>query len=402
MERGLNRGSRQGPSYPLLQSDRNILIRTAAFVDAGYLYSAGSKLLSGNALPRSSVQLDLDAALEALRHVVDANSPSSLLRIYWYDGMPRTGATAEQQALADANDVKLRLGVIAHTGRQKGVDSLIVTDLIELARNHAISDAVLLSGDEDVRIGVQIAQTYGVRVHLLGIQPPGDNQGNQSRLLRQESDTSTEWHQSDIEAFLAVRLPQGSFRAETDRPVDETPNATRQLDSVADDFIRARSPAELAALSALGVHDAIPGELDRMLLGGAADVLGRYLDFPERHHLRQAARRLATESQLLADHPRQPDAGAGTEADRIRKFATETIIEPARRQGRTTIAIRAGDVAGSMKLQHNTPNVVNALRGRKFEELAGVTVTGRTGPEQGPNTKFTYDIDAAPGTASRP
>lgn len=378
-------------------------MRTAAFVDAGYLYSAGSKLLSGNALPRSSVQLDLDAALEALRHAVAASSPSSsLLRIYWYDGMPRTGPTAKQQALADTNDVKLRLGVIAYTGRQKGVDSLIVTDLIELARNNAISDAVLLSGDEDVRIGVQIAQTYGVRVHLLGIQPSGYNQGNQSRLLRQESDTSTEWHQSDIEAFLAVRHPQGSFRAETDQPADETPNATQQLDSVADDFIRARSPAELAALSALDVHDAIPAELDRMLLRGGADVLGRYLDSPERHHLRQAARHLTTEGPPLADQTRQSDATTETEADRIRRYATETIIEPARRQGQTTITIRAGDVAGSMKLQHNTPNVVNALRGRKFEVLAGVTVTGRTGPEQGPNTEFTYAIDVSPRTTSDP
>ena len=153
-------------------------MRTAVFVDAGYLYSAGSKLLSGNALPRTSVQLDLDAALGALRHAVQASSPSgSLLRIYWYDGMPRAGPTSEQQNLADSTDVKLRLGVIAYTGRQKGVDSLIVTDLIELARNHAITDALLLSGDEDVRIGVQIAQTYGVRVHLLGIQPAPDNEG---------------------------------------------------------------------------------------------------------------------------------------------------------------------------------------------------------------------------------
>ena len=251
-------------------------MRIAAFVDAGYLYSAGSKLLSGNALPRSSVQLDLNAALETLRHAVEASSPSSsLLRIYWYDGMPRTGPTAEQQALADANDVKLRLGVIAYTGRQKGVDSLIVTDLIELARNHAISDAVLLSGDEDVRIGVQVAQTYGVRVHLLGIQPSGDNQGNQSRLLRQESDTSTEWLQSDVEAFLAVRHPQSSLRDESGPPDAETPNATQQLEAAAADFIRARPPTELADLSALNVHDAIPPELDRMLLRGGADVLGK-------------------------------------------------------------------------------------------------------------------------------
>ena len=378
-------------------------MRTAAFVDAGYLYSAGSKLLSGNALPRSSVKLNLNAALEALRHAVEASSPSSpLLRIYWYDGMLRTGPTAEQQALADANDVKLRLGVIAHTGRQKGVDSLIVTDLIELARNHAISDAVLLSGDEDVRIGVQIAQTYGVRVHLLGIRPFGDNQGNQSRLLRQESDTSTEWHQSDIEAFLAVRHAQGSFRDETDQRADETPNATQLLDSVADDFIQARSPAELATLSALDVHDAIPPEFDRMLLRGAADVLGRYLDSSERHHLRQTTRQLATEDHPRADQTRQPDATPETEADRIRWYATETIVEPARRRGQTTITIRAGDIAGSMGLQRNTPNVVNALRGRKFEEFAGVTVTGRTGPEQGPNTEFTYAIDVSPRIASVP
>ncbi len=378
-------------------------MRTAVFVDAGYLYSAGSKLLSGNALPRSSVQLDLAAALEALRHAVETSSPSaSLLRIYWYDGMPRTGPTAEQQALADANDIKLRLGVIAYTGRQKGVDSLIVTDLIELARNHAISDAVLLSGDEDVRIGVQIAQTYGVRVHLLGIQPSSDNQGNQSRLLRQESDTSTEWRQSDIESFLAVRHAQGSFGDQTNQRADEAPNATQRLDSVAADFLRARSPADLAALSALDVHEAIPAELDRMLLRDAADVLGRYLDSPERHHLRQTAKRLATEHHPHDDQSQKPAATVETEADRIRRHATETIVDPARRQGRTTITIRAGDVAGSMNLQHNTPNVVNALRGKKFEELAGVTVTGRTGPEQGPNTEFAYAIDPSARIASDP
>ena len=376
-------------------------MRTAVFVDAGYLYSAGSKLLWGNALPRNSVQLDLDAALEALRRAVEASSPSSsLLRIYWYDGMPRTGPTAEQQVLADANDVKQRLGVIAYTGRQKGVDSLIVTDLIELARNHAISDAVLLSGDEDVRIGVQIAQTYGVRVHLLGIQPASDKQGNQSRLLRQESDTSTEWCQPDIDSFLAIRGAQRAFREETDQRADEAPSTTQRLDSAAGEFIRARSPADLAALSALDVHEAIPAELDRMLLRDAADILGRYLDSPERHHLRETAKRLAAERHPDDDQAQQTDATVETEADRIRQYVTERIIEPARQQGRTTITIRAGDVAGSMNLQHNTANVVSALRGRKFQELARVTVTGRSGPEQGPNTEFTYAIDASARIAS--
>lgn len=160
--------------------------------------------------------------------------------------------------------------------------------------------------------------------------------------------------------------------------------------------IRARSHTELAALSALNLLDTIPPELDRILLPGGADVLGRYLDSPERHHLRQTARRLATKGHPRADETRRPDATGETEADRIRRFASETIIEPARLQGRTTISIRAGDVAGSMELQHNTPNVVTVLRGRKFEKLAGVTVTDRTGPEQGPNTEFTYAIDVSP------
>ena len=371
-------------------------MRAAVFVDAGYLYSAGSKLLAGNALPRSSVQLDLDAALEALRQAVHASSPSvSLLRIYWYDGMPRTGTTAEQQRVAGSRDVKLRLGAIAYTGRQKGVDSLIVTDLIELARNHAISDALVLSGDEDIRVGVQIAQTYGVRVHLLGIQRAADNQGNQSRLLRQESDTSEEWKRSDIEAMLTIRVQAQPRTAEADRAaLEESPPAAEQLDRVAGDFTRARSPAERNLLSVLGDHDAIPDELDRVLLRSAADMLGRYLDSSERVHLRRQAKRLAVRSDATSDRVvAASDVAGETEADRIRRFVAETIVEPARRGGHERISIRAGDVARSMGLQHNTPNVVSALGGRKFGELAHVTVIGRTGPAQGPNTEFTYALD---------
>ena len=369
-------------------------MRAAAFVDAGYLYSAGSKLLTGTALPRNSVQLDLDATLEALRQAVHASSPSaSLLRIYWYDGVPRTGPTAKQQRLGDSRDVKIRLGVIAYTGRQKGVDSLLVTDLIELARNHAITDALLLSGDEDIRIGVQIAQTYGVRVHLLGIQRAADNQGNQSRLLRQESDTSDEWKRSDIEAILTTRVRPSS--TETDQPAAEEPLAVAgQLDQVAADFIRVRSPAERTLLSALGERDAIPDELDRELLRAAADMLERYLNPSERVHLRREAKHLAYRGHVPSDQeaPQSEDTGE-TEADRIRRFVAETIVDTARREGRASVSIRAGDVARSMHLQHNTPNVVSALGGTKFRDLASVTLASRTGPTQGPNTEFTFNID---------
>ena len=87
------------------------------------------------------------------------------------------------------DNVKLRLGQLNSAGQQKGVNSLIVTDLMELARNKAISDAVVVTGDEDIRIGVQIAQSHGVRVHLLGIGG-ATNKGSQSLTLQTaEADT---------------------------------------------------------------------------------------------------------------------------------------------------------------------------------------------------------------------
>jgi uncharacterized LabA/DUF88 family protein len=114
---------------------------------------------------------------------------ASLLRVYWYDGALSRRLTLEHASLAHMDYIKLRLGFVTGRGQQKGVDSLIVTDLIDLARNHAITDALVLSGDEDIRIGVQIAQSFGVRVHLVGIIP---SRGSQSIQLLQESDTTTE------------------------------------------------------------------------------------------------------------------------------------------------------------------------------------------------------------------
>jgi len=90
-------------------------------------------------------------------------------------------------------------------GEQKGVDSLIVTDMIALARNRAISDAVLVSGDEDLRVGVQQAQEFGVRVHLVGIKP---SRGSQSLFLLQEADTTHEWAADDISKFLQCQHDQ--------------------------------------------------------------------------------------------------------------------------------------------------------------------------------------------------
>ncbi len=55
-----------------------------------------------------------------------------------------------------------------------------------------------------VRIAVQIAQTFGVRVHLIGLEP---SRVSQSPSLRQEVDTVHEIVRADVSKFLKVLTP---------------------------------------------------------------------------------------------------------------------------------------------------------------------------------------------------
>ncbi len=180
--------------------------RVAVFVDAGYLYAAGAVLISGQTRPRGELELDFDLVLDAIEQLAVRISGLPLLRIYWYDGTS-TGPTPQQLGLAFKSRVKLRLGFVNAVGEQKGVDSLLVTDMIELARNKAMADAVLISGDEDLRVGVQQAQEFGVRVHLLAIKP---SRGNQSQFLLQEVDSTHEWTEEVISKFLRYQ-PRPAF-----------------------------------------------------------------------------------------------------------------------------------------------------------------------------------------------
>lgn len=162
--------------------------RHAIFVDAGYFFAAGAQAAFNVNTPRKIVSIKspdiLFAALSKKTSEISDGLP--LLRAYWYDAMPGPRLSLEQNSLAKLNGVKLRMGALNSAGEQKGVDSLIVTDLIDLARNRAIADAVLVSGDEDLRIAVQIAQSFGVRVHVLAA---GDPSKNVSPALQMEADS---------------------------------------------------------------------------------------------------------------------------------------------------------------------------------------------------------------------
>ena len=57
--------------------------------------------------------------------------------------------TAEQDALADIPGIKLRVAKI-RPGRREGVETEIHRDLTTLARNGAVSDALVVSAEEDL------------------------------------------------------------------------------------------------------------------------------------------------------------------------------------------------------------------------------------------------------------
>ena len=273
--------------------------QVAIFADAGYLHTGGAIALTGSAQPRENMELRLSETIAKLEDTAkDKANGASLLRIYWYDGLLHGQPTLEQEDLAYTDNVKVRLGTVT-AGRQKGVDSLIVTDLIELARNNAITDAILLSGDEDIRIGVQIAQSFGVRVHLIGIEP---SRGNQSHLLRQEADTTGEWSKEDITEILLLKpivetdTEISRTRVDSEDRIDEIRD---NLDQVASQVVESLGENELRYLKGTLSQGSqwIPADCDRKLLSEGRRKIGRDLGQSEKLYIRDRFK------EIVKEHP---------------------------------------------------------------------------------------------------
>lgn len=264
------------------------MFQIAVFVDAGYLFAQGSALLAGQKVRRSETRLNAPIVLAELATLTKAVEPNArLLRIYWYDGLSRGSTESfDQRAIADSENVKCRFGTINSHGQQKGVDSLIVTDLIELSRTHAISDALVISGDEDIRVGVQVAQTFGIRVHLLGIQPA---RGSQSPDLRAEADTLHEWGEVQVRNWLQIVSTEPTKIKEDETDNEASQNFVNLAVMQAMDPLTAAQAAEIVAYVELN-RNQLPADFDRPLLAKAGQIASRELDPEERKALRQQVR----------------------------------------------------------------------------------------------------------------
>ncbi len=267
--------------------------RVAVFVDAGYLYAGGARSVSGvDGTRRPDTSLDIPLVLSYLKTKAKALSQVELLRIYWYDAAPSGRLTTDHLILASSDYVKLRLGVLNRFGEQKGVDGKIITDISGLSRIRVISDAVLLGGDEDLRIGVELAQEYGTVVHLLTIEGASG-----SATLRQESDTVTEVPRSDVLSFLTVKpatptqlatpVPPASSQA-SPAPINPTSSVTPTIEVQVRLYLDALRDEERVSLkAALQTGTGVPSEHDGRLLAQTRAVLNRPLDAKEKIQVRK-------------------------------------------------------------------------------------------------------------------
>ncbi|WP_256106308.1 NYN domain-containing protein [Streptomyces sp. ODS05-4] len=243
----------------------------AIFVDAGYVHAAAGLLCVGTE-DRRSFDLDaeglIDAFIDKARTIF---ADSRLLRVYWYDGARRRIHTPEQQVIAELPDVKVRLGNLNANNQQKGVDSLIRSDLESLARHRAISDAALVGGDEDLVSAVEAAQGYGARVHLWGIEAAEGR--NQAEALVWEADSNRTFDQEFCRPYV-TRRQVTTYENEGEPPPsrDEVRFVGQRIAAT---WYGERGPAFLAEL--LPGHPYLPGPVDQDLLIEAERLLSRSL-----------------------------------------------------------------------------------------------------------------------------
>ena len=184
--------------------------RCALFVDAGYVLGDGAMAVHGTR-NRDSVSWDYAGILRVLSDVARDRTGLPLLRCYWYEATVEGRRTSEHETLADLPGVKLRLGKM-RPGRREGVESEVHRDLTTLARNGAISDALVVSAEEDLAQVISDVQDLGIRVTLVHI--PARGAWEAAPALRQECDDVVKISEAQLRP--AVELVVGAEPAAED------------------------------------------------------------------------------------------------------------------------------------------------------------------------------------------
>ena len=272
------------PALPLLS-------RYAIMVDVGYIYASAGELLF-SAASRREYRVDADKLIQALTRHAEDHVRGELLRVYWYDAARDRVPTIDQRVIAQMPWVKLRLGNLNARGQQKGVDAQIRADMEALARHRAITDAVLVAGDEDMVPAVEAAQAFGVRVHLWGIEPPYGT--NQAERLVWESDTVQVLDRAFLEPYFSQPVGPGEAAAAAAATVAVvTSAAARASQSAGLAGPAAPSPAQLFGPRNAQRPPAKPPHLPAAPAAGQFTAVAQARLGPERERVEEAGEHVA-------------------------------------------------------------------------------------------------------------
>jgi NYN domain len=198
--------------------------RCALFVDAGYVLADGAMAVHGTR-QRDSVSWDYPGLVRLLTGLSRDRTGLPVLRCYWYETVEGR-RNAEHEALTNLPGLKLRLGRI-RPGRREGVETEMHRDLATLARNRAISDAVIVSAEEDLAEIITEVQDLGIRVAIVHI--PVDGNWTISGPLREECDDIVEVSGAHLRPF--VDLIAGAEPAERDEQYSNGSYPTQGFDT---------------------------------------------------------------------------------------------------------------------------------------------------------------------------
>ena len=242
--------------------------RCALFVDASYALSDGALAVHGTR-NRDSVSWDYTGLLKLLGSLAADRTGLPLLRSYWYDIAADGSRAAEHDTLADIPGVKVRLSKF-RPGRKEGVEAEIRADLTALARNHAVSDVVIVTAAEDLAPVITEIQDLGIRTILLSVAAGGN--WAPSRMLRQECDDIVEIGSAHLspyvdlisgaEPHVAARqqlAPAGPAQLAGPPAAIEAPASQLYAPQVMAEYARAELP-QAAGAYGTGSRGSVPGQ----------------------------------------------------------------------------------------------------------------------------------------------
>ena len=80
-------------------------------------------------------------------------------------------------------------------------------------------------------------------------------------------------------------------------------------------------------------------------------------------------------------------------SDRVRDYVKRKYIDPAKKDGKKTLSIRAGDIHKELGFSRRIPVVCSALRSRKLSKNCDIELTYIGGPNNSTTTTYTYKLN---------